>query len=84
MKVSAAIFSLNQFSTRSSSMASVEFCNIPPLPWHSMEAMVCHAMASMEMESEYSMEVAVESMECHGNLRDRLDCNQYMYVVLII
>ena len=27
-------------------------------------------MASMEMESEYSMEMAVESMEFHGNLRD--------------
>ena len=27
-------------------------------------------MASMEMESEYSMEVAVESTEFHGNLRD--------------
>ena len=63
-------------------MASVEFCKIPPLPWHSMEAMTCHAMASMEMESEYSMEVAVESMEFHGNLRDGLDRKQY--VVLII
>ena len=63
-------------------MASVEFCQIPPLPWHSMEAMTCHAMASMEMESEYSMEVAVESMEFHGNLRDGLDHKQY--VILII
>ena len=53
-------------------MASVEFCKIPPLPWHSMEAMTCHAMASMHMESEYSMEVAVESIEFHGNLRDGL------------
>ena len=25
---------------------------------------------SMEMESEYSMEVAVESTEFHGNIRD--------------
>ena len=41
-----------------------------------------HAMASMEMESEYSMEVAVESTEFHGNLRDGLDRKQY--VVLII
>ena len=63
-------------------MASVEFCKIPPLPWHSMKAMTCHAMASMEMESEYSMEVAVESTEFHGNLRDGLDRKQY--VVLII
>ena len=47
-----------------------------------MEAMTCHAMASMEMESEYSMEVAVESTAFHGNLRDRLDRKQY--VVLII
>ena len=30
-------------------------------------------MASMEMESEYSMEMAVESMEFHGNLRDGRD-----------
>ena len=30
-------------------------------------------MASMEMESEYSMEMAVESMEYHGNLRDGED-----------
>ena len=27
-------------------------------------------MASIEMESEYSMEMAVESMEFHENLRD--------------
>ena len=32
-----------------------------------METMTCHAMVSMEMESEYSMEVVV------GNLRDGLD-----------
>ena len=63
-------------------MASVELCKIPPLSWHSMEAMTCHAIASMEMESEYSMEVAVESMEFHENLRDGLDREQY--VVLII
>ena len=41
-------------------------------------------MASMEMESEYSMEVAVESTEFHGNLRDWLDRKQYVHVVLII
>ena len=111
--------SLYQFSTRSSSMASVEFCKIPPLPWPSMASTVAwtsiesigwipwkwspiapwipHKLSvesmeanrkrrklmplnfplnfpsfgkSMEIESEYSMEVAVDSTEFHGNLRD--------------
>ena len=55
-------------------MASVEFCKIPPLPWPAMASMdtnIKHWVdtvfwTSMEMESEYSMEVAVESTEFHG------------------
>ena len=45
-----------------------------------MEAMTCHGFHGNEYE--YSMEVAAESMEFHGNLRDGLDRKQY--VVLII
>ena len=46
-----------------------------------MEAMTSNAMASMEMEFEYSMEVAVESMEFHGNIRDGLDRKQYVVLI---
>ena len=81
MKVSVLghfLSSLYQFSTRSSSMASVEFCKIPPLPWPSMASMV--AWTSIEsigwipwkwspMAPWIQQKLSVESMQTYWKRR---------------
>ena len=76
--------SLYQFSTRSSSMASMEFCKIPPHPWHSMASMI--AWTSIEsigwiawkwspIAPWIPQKLSVESMETHRKRRKLMPLN---------
>ena len=71
--------SLYQFSTRSSSMASVEFCKIPPFPWPSMASMV--AWTSIEsigwIAPWIPQKLSVESMETYRKRRKLMPLNFY-------
>ena len=76
--------SLYQFSTRSSSMASVGFCKIPPLPWPSMASRV--AWSSIDsigwipwklspIAPWIPQKLSVESMEIYRKRRQLIPLN---------
>ena len=75
--------SLHQFSNRSSSMASVEFCKIPPLPWPSMVAWTWTSIESIgwipwkwsPIAPWMPQKLSVESMETYRKRRKFMSLN---------
>ena len=89
MKVSVLghfLSSLYQFSTRSSSTASMEICKIPPISWPSMASMVASIESIGWIPWKWSpiapwipQNLSVESMETYRKRRKLMPLNCPLY-----